>query len=255
MPKKNTDLLGIAPVAEAVNTTTQAVTSGAAAFLSRICLPAAEEFGLLLRDRVSAWRTRNLENIARKAEQKLKASESAELHAPPRVIYQIVELGSWTEEDEVQDMWAGLLASSCNFDGDDDSNLMFIDYLSRLSVPEVKILHHACQNAPKFMSPAGWVYADDYDVTLEKLMEISGISDAHRLDRELDHLCALGLLSEGNGFYMHSQEAGLTPSPLALQMWVRCQGHRGNPTEFLDLIEPDDEETGSSDLSDLPDAQ
>jgi hypothetical protein len=238
MSKKNTDLLGIGPVAEAVRSTTQAVTSGAAALLTRICLPAAEEFGLLLKDRVSAWRSKNFENIARKAEQKLRAVESqAELHAPPRVVFQIVEVGSWCESDDVQDMWAGLLASSCTEDGNDDSNLMFIDFLSRLSVPEVKIIDYACQNAPKILSRGGWVLATNLALTLDELVEISGISDPHRLDRELDHLRALGLLADGGGFDTENQVAGVTPSPLALQMWVRCQGHRGSPTEFLQFAE------------------
>jgi len=41
-------------LAEAINTVTTSVVGGAEAFLGRICLPAAEEFGLLLRDRVHA---------------------------------------------------------------------------------------------------------------------------------------------------------------------------------------------------------
>lgn len=46
------DVLGIKPVAEAVNTVTKGTVEGASAFLSRICLPAAEEFGFLLQDKV-----------------------------------------------------------------------------------------------------------------------------------------------------------------------------------------------------------
>jgi hypothetical protein len=47
---KSLDILGIKPIADAVNTVTRDAVEGAAAFLSRICLPAAEEYGLLLPD-------------------------------------------------------------------------------------------------------------------------------------------------------------------------------------------------------------
>ena len=53
------DLLGIKGLSDSVKATTQGLLDGAAAFLSRVCLPAAEEFGLALRDRISAWRAKN----------------------------------------------------------------------------------------------------------------------------------------------------------------------------------------------------
>ena len=62
------DILGIKPVGEAVNTIVKGSVEGTSAFLSRICLPAAEEFGLLLQDKISHWRTQNLIRIAEKAE-------------------------------------------------------------------------------------------------------------------------------------------------------------------------------------------
>ena len=52
------DLLGIKGLSDSVEATTQGLLDGAAAFLSRVCLPAAEEFGLALRDRISAWRAK-----------------------------------------------------------------------------------------------------------------------------------------------------------------------------------------------------
>ncbi len=64
---KSLDILGIKPIADSVNTVTKGTVDGASAFLSRICLPAAEEFGLLLRDKVSAWRSNNAIAIAHKA--------------------------------------------------------------------------------------------------------------------------------------------------------------------------------------------
>jgi len=64
------DIFGIASYGKALNTLTKGVVDGAEAFLSRICLPAAEEFGLLLQDKVSAWRKNNTIAIIIEAQKK-----------------------------------------------------------------------------------------------------------------------------------------------------------------------------------------
>jgi hypothetical protein len=59
MEEKGGDLRGIKPIAEATKIIVQATVDGARALLSRICLPAAEEFGLLLGDKVHTRHSRN----------------------------------------------------------------------------------------------------------------------------------------------------------------------------------------------------
>lgn len=236
--QKSFDLLGVRPLTEAANTLVKATVEGASAFLSRICLPAAEEFGLLLRDKVSAWRTNNAARIAQKAEYKYNEFPSLkERHAHPRLIVQIIEQGSWIEADNVQELWAGLLASSCTEDGQDDSNLMFIDLLARLTLSEARILDHICRNATKVVTNAGWIAADCFIMRLSELQEVGKISDFHRLDRELDHLRTVGLI--GGGFPLDSTEAIMTPTPLALQMYARCQGFIGDPLVFFGIHVPE----------------
>ena len=66
------DLLGIKPIGEAINAATKAAIDAASAFLGRICLPAAEEFGLLIRDKISFWRLKNFLKISEKAENLLR---------------------------------------------------------------------------------------------------------------------------------------------------------------------------------------
>jgi hypothetical protein len=246
-PSKSLDVLGIKPVGDAVNAVTEGVVKGASAFLSRICLPACEEFGLLLRDKVSAWRARNAVQITQRAERKLNESGAGDVHAHPRLVGQILEQGSWSDDETVQELWAGLMASSCDAEGRDDSNMMFVDLLSRLSVSQVRILNYACQNAVKRVSAAGWLTADELSLSLEKLKEISGVSDFHRLDRELDHLRTFGLFPDlGGGFSPHSTFAGITPSSLALHMFARCNGYRGDPPSFYTLTANPDPEVPSS---------
>ena len=137
---KSIDLLGIKPVADSVNTITKGAVDGAGAFLSRICLPAAEEFGFLIRDKVSNWRAKNALSVISKAEKKFnKASVSEKSSAHPRLVISIIENGSWPDDDLVQNMWAGLLASSCSPANDDESNLIFVNFLAQMTSSEAKI--------------------------------------------------------------------------------------------------------------------
>ena len=232
---KSTDLLGLAPYGEAIKVVAQASVDGLGAVLGRICLPAAEEVGLAFRDRVAGWRKRNATLIALKADQLLAGAPG--LHAHPRSVLQIVEHGSLTDDAELQEMWAGLLASSCSADGQDESNLIFIGLLSGLTSSQVRMLNDVCEKSNKRLTSAGWLMADREIYTAGRLVELTGISDFHRIDRELDHLRSLGLLGERAGFLVNAQDkiADLTPTTLGLQMFARCCGSRESPEAFFKL--------------------
>ena len=228
------DILGVKPIADSVNILTKAVVDGTSSFLSRICLPVAEEFGLLLQDHVRHWRAVNATKIVENAASMVNSEPDAdERHAQPRLISQIIDHGSWIDSAELQKMWSGLLASSCTIGGSDDSNLIFVDTLARLTLIEVKILEYACRECTKSLTQAGWLMAQDIRMSLEQLEICSGINDFHRLDRELDHLRTLGLIK--GGFDPFSTNADITPSAFALQMYARCNGWSGNLLEFFGL--------------------
>jgi hypothetical protein len=234
--EKSVDHLGVAPYGEALNTVAKGAMAGAGAFLGRICLPAAEEFGLLLREKVAGWRTKNITQIANKAEEILSsASKEKDLHAHPRLVGKVMNEGSWADDEKVQDMWAGLLASSCTKDGRDETNLIFMNLLSQITSVQARILNHACESSKKKVSPAGWLNADYLQIELKQLQELVAINDFHRLDRELDHLRTLGLIQ--GGFDPCSTLALITPTALALQMYVRCQGFTGSPVTYFGLEE------------------
>jgi hypothetical protein len=236
---KSLDLLGVKPIADSIKSVTDGTVQGASAFLSRVCLPAAEEFGLLLRDRVSAWRAKNAVQIAMKAQELLREQmKHTVLYAHPRIVYESIEKGSWAEDQTMQGMWAGLLASSCTKDGSDESNLIFINLLSLLTSGQAKVLNHACANATVSKSPGGWVQADEVTVDSEFLKALTGIDDEHQLDHELDHLRGLGLIV--GGFEPFSTTADITPTALCLQFYARAQGFVGSPFDFYELIVADE---------------
>lgn len=251
---RSLDVLGIKAISDSINTLTTASVEATAAFLSRICLPAAEEFGLLLRDRVRSWRASNIASITQKAERKLNASSAkSNVHAHPRLVSRILAEGSWIDDDTVQEMWAGLLSSSCSESGVDDSNLIFVNLLSELTKVQARILYYICDNATKTVSPNGLVTARDFTVQLDVLQRISEEDDIYRLDRELDHLRGLGLIHRGFSAGT-STNAELEPSSLALQLYVRCQGTRLSPLEFFGLEIPMTEETEPNETESNEDA-
>ncbi len=240
---KSLDIFGLKPYADSVKVVTQAAVDGAAAFLSRICLPAAEEFGLLLKDKVSLWRAANTVSIVAKAESKLNSLPNAERkHAHPRLIAAVIEYGSWIDDNKIQEMWAGLLASSCTEGDLDDSNLLFINLLAQMTRPQAYILSYVCEKADKGVSETGFISTfDNIAIILPELQRITDVSDVYRLDREMDYLCTIGLIN--GGFNLDSTTAYIHPTPLAFHLYVRCQGYIGSPTEYFGLTKEVDGKT------------
>lgn len=236
------DMLGIKPISNAIEKVTDASIKGSSAFLSRICLPAAEEFGFLLQDKVKSWRASNAVKLAQKAEQlveKHHGTDAVKVH--PRIAHSIFEEGSWSEDDIVHTMWAGLLVSGCNATGDDDSNIVFIAILKQLTVLQIRLLRNAIENTSKYVSKGGWPYADTITYSIEELISICQTKDIARIDRELDHLRSLELigngLGEGCGFSLDDNIANMQPTGLALHLYVRGEGFIGSPLDYWNLKE------------------
>jgi hypothetical protein len=235
---RSLDILGTKPVAEAVQTLTKGAVDAAEALLSRICLPAAEELGSLLRDKVTGWRARNFISMMQKLEKRMgELNLPPTAHAHPRIVHTIMEQASYADDTEVQEMWAGLLASSCTQAGDDDSNLIFTNLLGSLTRLQAKVLRYACEQCGKEVAPGALIQANHLTVPFEKLCEIANEQDVQRLDRELDSLRGMGL-TEGGLKPGHRADVLLTPTALALHMYVRCQGSRASPAEFFQLASP-----------------
>ena len=238
---KSLDILGIKPVATSIEKVTDGVVDAARAFLSRVCLPASEEFGLLLQDQIKSWRASRAAILAKKAEEKVRIQYGdTDVTVLPRIAHAVFENGSWEDDETVHDMWAGLLASACSERGVDDSNLVFIATLKQLSSLQVRVLRFAVETADKFVSRAGWPYAEHFECSAEKLREVCGTNDLIRIDREIDHLTSLDLL--GEGFDPDSEFLDLHPRPLAMSLYVRADGFPGTPIEYWNLkVKPEPE--------------
>ena len=256
---KSVDLLGVKPVGDAIKIATEGTFKGAGEFLSRICLPAAEEFGLLLRDRVSHWRGIQAAKIVEKAEAKVAKFARGSVHAHPRLVFKVIERGSWSDDGVIQETWAGILASSCTEDGRDDSNVVFTSLLSQLTGVQLRILNYSVEVAPKYATKTGLPYAEGISLSHAQLVEISGCKDTQRLDRELDHLRALELIGTANalgfGGGFNAQDDALVASigisALALHLYVRGQGYIGSPVEFFSLTKKPDGKAATVDATNV----
>lgn len=233
------DVLGIKPLAEAIGHATTKSIDGIGAVLARICLPAAEEFGLGLKDRVSQWRARNLEQTFAAAQaqiDQIPKTERIEVH--PRLVNEIIEGASWTDDAALQSMWAGLLTSSCSTDGTNQANLLLIRLVGQLTPSQAKLLMLAVERTPKERYDGGWIGPSmrsslKIRVPVDELKQVSGTQDVHEIDLQLDHLRALGLI--GGGFDQQSTEADMTATAMAMQLYARAKGWRGSIEDFYGL--------------------
>lgn len=244
--QKSVDIFGIAPYGEAIRTSVEKGFEGAQAVLGRICLPAAEELGLLFQDKVRHWRLNNIIQIIQKTEGKLDfQNDKLMLSAHPRVVKEIIDNGSWCDNDEIQRMWAGLIASTYNEKEGDDGNLLYVDTLKRLTVVQAKLLNYICVHCELSVDKNGFVFAEHIQLNLEQLSDITGVDDVHRLDTELDNLASFDIINggalhgHGAGFTFQDNEeklkADLEPSPFAIALYVKAQGYKGSPKEYFNL--------------------
>jgi hypothetical protein len=147
---------------------------------------------------------------------------------------QIIDSGSWSSDEKwMLQFWAGLLASSCSPRGVDDSALRFADLLGQLKTLHMRILAAACAKSTKFTSggnyaarPLNWKAAD--------LMKYSGSHDLIKLDRELNYMADMGVIAarEKSPFFQQMTDTSVTPTSFGLEVYARCNGHRGTTQTF-----------------------
>lgn len=233
------DVFGIKPYGEIALKVTQASLDGARAFLSAVCMPGLEELGYLVKDKIRYWRLCNILKMLEKANKRMYFDgQELNLTANARVGISIMEGCSEVDDEELQDLWAGLFVSSCTPDGRDDSNMNFVDLLRRMSSVEARILDYACKNCKKQLYPNKLIVADNFNIPLDELMKVAGICDIYRLDYEMDHMRSIELLQagafSGGGFNADDDvlDANITPSPLALNLFHKTHCIGKSPVDF-----------------------
>jgi|GEM_PF-1886350 len=234
--KLKVEIDGVEKIADASAEIAKEASQKTMGFLARLCSPAAEQLGLALADKIAAWRCANYLKFLQKCEA-LHSNLNIDLKHTinPRLMLELAESASLETEPDLQDWWAGLTVSSCDAN-ESDENLIFVHLMSRITCLQAKIFNYACENSTVVYTERRLLMAEPLEVPFDALSEFTECSCVDRLDRELDALRNLGLLTETGGFNLHDDEdlvASIEPSPLGLQFYARCHGYRENLVDFL----------------------
>ncbi|MDE0778203.1 MAG: hypothetical protein OSB43_18130 [Nocardioides sp.] len=126
-------------IAEAIGAT--GLTGGAAVGLAWIFGPTLQSVGRVFGE-WTEYRLRNLLRLGEKLDQRRASGEAPDGEIPPRVVYEIIERGSWTNDDVAQEYLAGLLCSSRTPDGSDEEGAYLAAIVANMTSTQIK-LHHA----------------------------------------------------------------------------------------------------------------
>jgi hypothetical protein len=203
----------------------------ALALLNRICPPVAEQAKALLYTGLSNVRVANAVEICLKAERLLSNEpEAHRMLAHPDLTIKILEDGSWVDVESIQQLWAGLLATACTIEGQDESNRVYINLLSLLAPIHTRILSAACHKAVRAM-------ADNEVNSLphlvasspEEMARLTGSTNLMKVHRSIAELSELGLLEKTTKTSTRSVSPIIRTKPtnLGLEMYARCNGQRG----------------------------
>lgn len=221
---------------------TESVPKTIMGLVEKLLGPGTEQSGFFIQDIVKCVEWTFWENISRMTgyTKEMPNMKNNNLYNP-RMFFSILNNAGWTDDERLQKMWAGLLASSRSLDGKDDSNLIFVNILSQLTSSEVKILDYVCSNTKKSLTVDGLINATPIEISIENLLEMFEIKDIHRLDLELDHLKSLDLTGRASQFMaVEGPEAikrdsiRITPTGLALNLFIRCKGSLQSPVDFFE---------------------
>ena len=106
--------------------------------IQRLAGPMAEEVELMLGDKVRVYRVNNWIKTAQKIERKLREAGLPPNAVPPKLLLPIIEASSVEDDDSLQELWAGLLASASQ--QTDLVSPSFIETLKQLTPPEARHL-------------------------------------------------------------------------------------------------------------------
>jgi hypothetical protein len=206
------------------------------AFLGRICPDGVDEIGEWVRNRAVSHKVLNAVSIALKADILLGRSSRAYANSRinPLVAVRVLEIGSSCHEDWLQGYWAGLLISSISASGSETTNLELIELFSQLTTIPTRIFTVVCTKSTKFLSQSGSVAARPLECNTEELATTVG-ARGPQLGRDLATLASLQLVERGasdSPSLLRNSTTKVTPTPLGLQLFALCNGHRGKLQDF-----------------------
>lgn len=120
------------------------LTQDAGKFLKVVFGPASENIGGILSDQTRHWRASNIDRLANYWKQRVKErgiDEAALQHLPFGDAFRVIDAASMEDDDNVQQMWADLLANATDPSEAIQIKKVYIDLLKSLSGAEVIFLN------------------------------------------------------------------------------------------------------------------
>jgi hypothetical protein len=194
-------------------------------FICRLCPSGATEPISVVTEELDEVRAQNMQTIALAAESMLSTEPNAEnMQADPRIIARILKDSSWEQDHLTQQLWAGLLASSCSLDGSDQATQEFVDLFVNLTPNQLHILVEACTRAcDQLWRPDA--KSTPVVISAEEMVRLSGISDLNRCATDVSNLHNYGLLERNREFstFLPKTSFDITPTSLGLRLFNLCK--------------------------------
>jgi hypothetical protein len=149
--------------------------------------PLTEEVGLIMGEKVRAYRVKNMISVFQKTKKMLSNAGLPESAVPPRIFLPILDASSLETDESLQHLWAGLLASASQ--KSDGLSPSFIETLKQLTPHEARTLD-ACYGLVEDI-PAFYVWTED---ELKKLLSLD-VDDATRFTLTMNAFERVGLFT------------------------------------------------------------
>lgn len=145
----------------------------AADLVHRLTGPVCDDIGAMISDSMKPYRAKNLVNTLRKTERILREAGLSANAVPTRLLFPIVEASSIEDDETLQEMWAGLLATASQ--QTNSVSPSFIETLKQLTPDDARHLEVVCQNS-----------VEHFNEVRERIKNLSKYFDKEMKDRICD---------------------------------------------------------------------
>lgn len=208
--------------------------------LSRLCREEANEIIQLFGGELDEARTATAVQIAIGADKLLVAKPGfSDLRAHPGHVAHLIKFGSWSIGNLSKQLWAGLLATSCTRDGNDQSNHQFVDLLVNVTPTQALIFVVACNKALAVMSENDDHPSTRIIFTPEEMKLLTGKTDMTRVATDIAYLFHSGLVDKNFDFtsYIPTENFDITPARLGMEVYRKCKGHLADAHSVIGKVE------------------
>ncbi len=142
-----------------------------------------------------------------------------------RILYEILQECSKQDDGYIQEMWAGLLASSVSIEGKDDSALIYVKLLENITSVECRICNYICMK---------YIENENYRLSDQEMFKICETENYDKISLMISHLRSLEILhssifgsfQEVMNSFIEKKEINLLPTNIGFELFARANGFK-----------------------------